>query len=132
MSKQPKFVYVEDNANNREVMKLFLEDMLGYQHLILFDTTADIITRLHSHSQHFDVIFLDIDILPDDGYTVCQLLRQDTIYHDAVIISVTASIRPQELMKMKEVGFNGMISKPLSFDTFPEILQRILKDGNIW
>lgn len=132
MNEQIRILYIEDNADNREIMQILLGDMLGYRNLVLFDNTSDIMTRLHKYPERFDVIFLDIDIKPDDGYTVCQMLRQDTDYREAVIISVTASTKPQELKKMKELGFNGIIPKPLSYDTFPQLFQRILADGDIW
>jgi hypothetical protein len=33
---------------------------------------------------------------------------------------------------LKEAGFDGVIAKPLDYDTFPNVLHRILKGEQVW
>jgi hypothetical protein len=38
----------------------------------------------------------------------------------------------EEVKKLKDVGFNGAIAKPLNYDTFPAALRHILNNEEVW
>lgn len=132
MTEQQAFLYVEDHPASRQVFRLIMTSILGFDDLTLLDTTADIINKLVSIDKQFDVIFLDINIQPIDGYAVCKLLREHPDYADTRIVGLTANVTPAIIRKMQEYGFNGIIGKPISHETFAEQLTHILQDKPLW
>lgn len=132
MTSQHAFLYIEDNAASRKVMHLLLVEMLGYVGLTMLSDSKDLSRRLNDLGQSFDVIFLDINITPMDGYDICRALRADPAYAKARIIAVTATATPSDLEHMQAVGFDGAISKPLNLEDFPTQLEMILSGENLW
>lgn len=129
---EPKFLYIEDHAGNRRVMKLLLTDVLGYSNLTMLEHSENLIQNLEALNTAIDVIFLDLNLKPIDGYGVHELLREHTVFRHARIVAVTASATPADIRKMQEAGFDGVIAKPLSYDTFPDQLRMILAGQPVW
>jgi two-component system, OmpR family, sensor histidine kinase TorS len=132
MKKQLRFLYIEDHAASRMVMKMLLVDMLGYGELICLENTANLEKQLKQYELPFDVIFLDLNLEPYDGIEACAILRQIRGYDVSTIIGLTASMTPADIRRMVEAGFNGAIGKPISHDTFPQYLDRLLSAEPIW
>lgn len=132
MNSELSFLYIDDTESSRKVMRLMLTDMLGYEDLVLLEDSSDLINRLDQLEKQFRIVFLDINVEPLNGYDVCKLLRQHDNYSSARIIALTASTRPSDLEKMRDVGFDGAISKPLDLETFPNQLQSILIGDVLW
>jgi DNA-binding NarL/FixJ family response regulator len=38
----------------------------------------------------------------------------------------------EEVQRLRSAGFNGVISKPVDLDTFPEKVHRVLKGETVW
>ena len=132
ISTETKFLYIEDHRASRRVMELLLVEVMGFQHLTLVEDTQDILPRLEALHTSFDVIFLDVNLKPHDGYAVCAMLRANVCFQRAKIVGLTASASPSDMRRMQESGFDGAIGKPLSHDTFPEQLERILAGEPVW
>jgi CheY-like chemotaxis protein len=49
-----------------------------------------------------------------------------------MVMALTASVMNEEINKLREAGFDGVLGKPLSFHTFPDTLRRILAGERIW
>ena len=129
---ETNFLYVEDHRASRRVMELLLVEVMGYSHLTMVEDTHDIVEKLEAMQTRFDVIFLDVNLKPYDGYAVCAMLRTHAQFATAKIVGLTASASPSDMRKMQESGFDGAIGKPLSHDTFPEQLERILAGQAVW
>lgn len=113
-------------------MKLLLTEVLGYTNLTMLEHSENIIENLEALLTTFTVIFLDLNLKPVDGYGVHALLREHEIFRHAKIIAVTASSTPADIRRMQEAGFDGVIAKPLSYDTFAEQLELILAGQPVW
>ncbi len=129
---QPQILYIEDHPASRRVMQLLLLDLLDYTELTLLEDTQSVIQRLEMSGKAFDIIFLDLNLRPHDGYATCTLLRAHSQFGHARIICLTAEASPTEMRKMRDTGFDGMIGKPLSHTTFPEQIERILAGEAVW
>lgn len=129
---QPTILYVEDEPENREIMRLLVEEMLGYSDLAIFESSEDFIRRLEALSQQPDVILLDIHIAPYDGFQMLKMLRSHQRYSDIPVAALTASVMNEEVDKLKQAGFDGVIAKPLDMDAFPRMLERIINGEKIW
>jgi CheY-like chemotaxis protein len=132
--KQPHLLYVEDNQASRRVMAMIAQEVMGYCLTMLHDTQAfgERMAEFAQAGTHFDIILLDLNMKPLNGMEACQLLRQDTDWHDACIIALTANASPAQLRAMRNGGFDGMLNKPINHVTFPANIARILRGESVW
>jgi CheY-like chemotaxis protein len=130
--KKPVFLYIENDELSREVMKTLLTRGLGYRDLTMFETSAHFEQHLEGLAQKPDIIFLDIHMEPIDGFEMLRLIRRHKDYYATPVIALTASVMNEEVRRLREAGFDGAIAKPINYDTFPTVLDRILNGGQIW
>lgn len=128
----PIIFYIEDDELSREVMHTLLTRGLGYTSVTIFESSSEFELKLDTLTTIPDVIFLDIHMEPTDGFTILNLLRQRTKYDSTRVVALTASVMNEEVKKLKDAGFNGVIAKPLNYETFPNALRRILDKEDIW
>ncbi len=126
------FLYVDDHPASQHVMELLLTEVMGVAHLTMFSNSENIIDRLEAIGINFDVIFLDLHMGHEDGFAVHNLLRQHPTFQMAKFVAVTASIVPEELTKIRTTGFDGLILKPLSYESFPQQVENILAGEAVW
>lgn len=129
---EPAILYFEDDTLSREVMEVCLKRGLGYRNVTIFADSADFETRLAELPVKPDVIFLDIHIEPIDGFAMLKTIRQHAVYGRTRVIALTASVMNEELKLLRDAGFDGVIAKPLDFDTFPATLRRVLNGEQVW
>jgi CheY-like chemotaxis protein len=128
----PVILYFEDDALSREVMQACLTRGMGYHNVSIFEDSTDFENRLRSVGSKPDVVFLDIHIEPIDGFAMLRQIRQSETYQSTKVIALTASVMNEEVKLLKDAGFDGVIAKPLDYDTFPSVLHRILKGEQVW
>jgi CheY-like chemotaxis protein len=128
----PIILYIDDDELSREVMHTLLTRVLGYTSVTVFENTGEFERQLDMLSTIPDVIFLDIHMEPTDGFTILGLIRQRTQYDSTRVVALTASVMNEEVKKLKDAGFNGVIAKPLNYESFPNALRRILDKEDIW
>lgn len=128
----PVILYFEDDILSREVMRACLTRGMGYKNVWIFEDSTDFENRLNGVGAKPDIIFLDIHIEPIDGFAMLKQLRQSETYQSTKVIALTASVMNEEVKLLKDAGFDGVIAKPLDYDTFPNVLHRILKGEQVW
>jgi CheY-like chemotaxis protein len=128
----PVFLYIENDDLSREVMKTLLTRGLGYRDVTMFETSAYFEQHLEGLARKPDVIFLDIHMEPLDGFEMLKLIRRNRDYRATPVIALTASVMNEEIKRLREAGFDGVIAKPINYDTFPAALDRILNGEQIW
>jgi CheY-like chemotaxis protein len=69
---------------------------------------------------------------PIDGFEMLRLIHQEERYQKIPVVALTASVMNEEVRKLRESGFDGVIAKPLNYETFPRTLQRILNGEEVW
>ena len=112
----------DDTATNRHVMKAFLEAN---------DATADYASDGREalkalEIKQFDLFLLDIDMPIVSGEAVAEYIRRREAEQGLArkpIYAVTARCSPDDWLRYQQIGFDGMVPKPIS----PEILGRILR-----
>ena len=129
---QSSFLYVEDEASNRQVMQLLMQKAMGVLALTIFEDSVDFISRVRALSPCPDVILLDIHVRPHNGFEMLNMLRADPQYHHITVIALTASVTNEEVGQLRSSGFDGAIGKPLRASTLPGLLARILKGETVW
>lgn len=117
---------------SRQVLELLLRYLFVEIDLTIFEDSEHFLERAKALSTVPQVIFLDIQIEPLDGYEMLALLRQDETFSQSRIIAVTASVMAQDVMRLQEAGFDGLIGKPIRKKTFPELMQKIMAGEPVW
>jgi len=125
-------LYVEDDPGSRKVMRVLVSTLADPVQLITFEDSTDFIERVAALETMPDVFLLDIQITPHDGFSMLKMLRSSDDFADKMVMALTASVMNEEINKLREAGFDGVIGKPLSFHTFPDTLRRILAGERIW
>jgi two-component system, cell cycle response regulator DivK len=125
-------LYVEDDPGSRKVMRVLVSTLADPVQLITFEDSTDFMERLVALDAVPDVFLLDIQLTPHDGFSLLKMLRSSADFRDKMILALTASVMNEEINKLREAGFDGVLGKPLSFHTFPETLRRILAGERIW
>lgn len=128
----PVFLYVEDDMFSREVISLMIQDVLGYDQLTIFESSRNFKERICQLSPQPNIIFLDIQIQPYDGYAMLDMLREEPRFADTTVIAMTANVMSHDVEKLRSVGFSGLIGKPLVKEIFPQLIEKILTGESVW
>ena len=129
---EPVFLYVEDDKMSRSVMKMLINRILKYEDYTVFADSSDFMDRVHALEKIPTIIFLDIQIGPIDGYEMLELLRSDAAYENSKVIAMTANVMSHDVEALREAGFTGLIGKPIIKEIFPELVEKILGDEQVW
>ncbi|MCL4113962.1 UNVERIFIED_CONTAM: hypothetical protein GTU68_035265 [Idotea baltica] len=133
-----RILLVEDEKSLLETIQLNLE-LEGYEVIAVEDGKKAVQTY---HSQHFDLILLDVMLPGVDGFKICEQIRlTDT---KTPIIFLTAKDATQDRLQGLRLGADDYLQKPFHLEelllriknvfkrTIPEIEQQMLnfKFGN--
>jgi CheY-like chemotaxis protein len=132
MSRVTSILYVEDDSPSREIMQLLVEGVMNIPHLTVFENSFSFLDRAKSVSPKPELILLDIHVPPLSGFEMLLLLRTDSHFANIPVVALTASVMNEEVERLRQAGFNGVIPKPLNMDSFPSLLERIVQGEEVW
>ncbi len=117
-----RVLVVEDDPDIREVMRLSLETLGGFEVLTCASGSAAI-----EQAPFFapDLILLDAMMPAMDGQATLAALREFPPLADTAVVFVTAKAMPDEVARMKELGAVDVIAKPFDPMTLADSLRRI-------
>ena len=131
-SQQPVLVYVEDDEASILVMKMVVERIMGLPTLYVLKSRADFVQQVKELDAVPDVLLLDIQMKPYDGFELLSMLRDDQQFNCSKVVALTASVTNEEISLLKSGGFDGAIAKPLNIDVFPELIEKIINGESVW
>ena len=114
----------EDNAINQMVIKMITKKWLNTE-VTYANNGQEAMDLLKT--QHFDIILMDLQMPVMDGYEATIAIRNGEAGADNAnipIIAVTADVMESTKLRVKEIGMNFYISKPLK----NEVLYHAVKD----
>lgn len=124
ISQQPKNVLViEDDLTTQKFMKIMLEKV-GFK-VDVANNGKKALDLVHDNA--YDLILLDIIMPIMDGYTTARTLRDDLTLQDLPIIAVSSLDSEKEQEKIKAVGINDYLSKPVTPTSLNKMLKKWLK-----
>ena len=103
-----KILYVEDEADIREVAAFALEDE-GFE--LLFCASGEEALR-KSGTFRPDLVLMDVMMPGMDGPTTLQHLREIPGHENIPVIFLTAKVQPDEIEKFRSMGVAEVIAKP--------------------
>lgn len=125
-------LYVEDDLGSRDVVKMVERMNPGLMQVLMWEDSSNFIERLLALPIIPDVILLDIHVAPYTGFDMLRFIREQANFTSVVVIALTASVMNEEVEMLKTAGFQGVFSKPLDMDAFPDLIMRVINGENIW
>jgi two-component system, cell cycle response regulator DivK len=122
MANRPRILYIEDNRDNRVLVKRILEAE-GY----VLDEAPNALEGLRLAQTHLPaLILMDINLPEVDGYTTTARLKAMPGLEAIKIIAVTANVMKGDREKTLAAGCDGYIQKPIDVDQLPRQIARFL------
>jgi two-component system cell cycle response regulator DivK len=109
---------VEDKETNRKLLRDVLQ-FKGYR-TIETEMGEDGVTLAMQHKP--DLILMDYQLPGIDGIEAFHRIRNVSDTAHIPIVAVTASAMPEEAKKMKEAGFDGVLTKPINVKRFVQFV----------
>ena len=104
----PRIAVVEDNPDNRLLVRAILEDQ--YE-LVEFENGRDALDAISVDRP--DVVLLDISLPEMDGTEVLAVIRETEALRDVPVIALTAHAMVGDRERFLAAGFDHYISKPI-------------------
>jgi two-component system cell cycle response regulator DivK len=120
--KQSTILYVEDNSDNRMLVRRILlsenyrllEASNAFEAIDLLETTIP------------DLILMDINMPDMDGYALTTKIRSMPGLGRVPILALTANVMRGDKEKTLEAGCDGYIQKPLDIDQLTREIEKFL------
>ena len=116
-----KVLVVDDHPVNQKLLKIILEKA----HCIVSTANDGEETIDTASSEHFDIIFMDIQMPGINGYEATQILRGKG--YSRPIIACTAGSQDNERNLCKSMGLNDIIKKPFNKKQLFEMVKKHYK-----
>jgi hypothetical protein len=117
---------VDDEPINLMVLEQMVE-VLGHQ-AVAVASAAEALERLQSEA--FDVVLTDIHMPDMDGVELLRRLRRlPPPAGDTPVIAVTADVMSRHAQEYRELGFAGVMAKPLIMSTMERLLTAAGRPG---
>jgi two-component system cell cycle response regulator DivK len=122
MSSKGTILYVEDNSDNRKLVRRVLE-VEGYAVI----EAKDGVQALEClGTQVIDLALMDINMPDMDGYTLTAKIKSMPEFSNLPIVAVTANVMRGDRERSLEAGCDGYIQKPIDIDTLSEQIEKFL------
>lgn len=118
----PRILYIEDNPDNRMLVKRILE-IEGYTLILAKDAHEGMRAALEHKP---DLILMDINLPEIDGYTATARIKAEPGLEDVKVIALTANVMKGDREKTLAAGCDGYIQKPIDVDQLPIQVARFL------
>jgi CheY-like chemotaxis protein len=132
MTAYPVVLYVEDDLPSADIMNVLLTHEMALEHVTILEDSDNFVRRVHEMSPPPEIILLDIHVRPFNGFEMLGMLRAMPAFRAVPVVALTASVMNEEVERLRQAGFNGVIAKPVDIDLFPTMVERILRGESVW
>lgn len=122
MPEKNTILYVEDNSDNRILVRRVLEAE-GYQ-IAEAGNAEDAMQKIQSVRPN--LILMDINMPDVDGYALTARIKTTPGFASVPIIAVTANVMRGDRERSLEAGCDGYIQKPIDIDILSQQIERFL------
>lgn len=122
MENGPTILYVEDNPDNRLLVRRILL-VEGYNVIEAPNAAAalDVLKEVRP-----DLILMDINMPDVDGYTLTNQIKGIPTMQGVPIVALTANVMRGDRERTLKAGCDGYIQKPIDVDSLPEQIDRFI------
>jgi two-component system cell cycle response regulator DivK len=122
MAQKSIILYVEDNYDNRNLIRRVLESE-GYA-MAEASNAEDAMLKLQAVRPN--LILMDINMPGMDGYALTARIKATPGFAAVPIVAVTANVMRGDREKSLEAGCDGYIQKPIDIDILSQQIDRFL------
>jgi two-component system cell cycle response regulator DivK len=122
MSDSPTILYVEDNPDNRNLIRRIL--MAEGFNVDTAENADEAFEYLKSHVP--SLILMDINMPEVDGYTLTSRIKNLPRMGSVPIVALTANVMKGDRERTLEAGCDGYIQKPVDVDELPRQISQYL------
>ena len=124
----PNIALVEDEPEAADVLAAFIARYADEKGLELAVTRFGNAMDFEMTHQHFDLVFMDIQMPIMNGYEATAAIRSLPGGRGKVpIIAMTANAFAEDVQLAKNTGMNEHIAKPLELDKLNDVLKQWLQ-----
>ncbi|AQZ13952.1 SLN1 (YIL147C) [Zygosaccharomyces parabailii] len=119
-----KVLVAEDNHVNQEVIKRML-NLEGINNIDLAcdgQEALDKVKKLAENEEHYNLIFMDVQMPKVDGLLSTKMIRHDLNYKYP-IVALTAFADDSNIKECLDAGMNGFLAKPIKRAQLKKILE---------
>jgi two-component system cell cycle response regulator DivK len=127
MENSKTILYVEDNAENR----LLIRRILQAEGFNMMEAASAAQALEVIQVQPPDLILMDINLPEMDGYTLTARLKAMPQLNKVPIIALTANVMRGDRERTLEAGCDGYIQKPVDVDLLPGQITGFLQDAGL-
>ena len=124
MSKDMKFLVVDDFSTMRRIIKNLLND-LGYTNTAEAEDGNSALTVLAQAP--FDFVVTDWNMPGMTGIELLRAIRADDRFKALPVLMVTAEAKKENIIAAAQAGANGYVVKPFTAATLEEKLNKIFE-----
>jgi two-component system cell cycle response regulator DivK len=127
-NKKGTILYVEDNPDNRSLIRRVLE---AEDYAVVEAINAQqALEKLDS--SNIDLVLMDINMPDMDGYTLTAKIKAIQKFSKIPIVAVTANVMRGDREKSLGAGCDGYIQKPIDIDALSQQIERfIIRSTNV-
>ena len=123
MSKNLKFLVVDDFSTMRRIVKNLLND-LGYANVVEADDGTSALPLLQAGGIDFLVTDWNMPGMP--GLDLLKAVRSDPKLAKMPVLMLTAEAKREQIIEAAQAGVNGYVIKPFTAITLKEKIDKIL------
>ena len=124
MSKDMKFLVVDDYSTMRRIIKNLLHD-LGYANVTEADDGNTALPLLQNGS--FDFLITDWNMPGMAGLDLLKAVRADDKLKKMPVLMLTAEAKREQIVEAAQAGVNGYVIKPFTAQPHKEKIDKILE-----
>jgi two-component system chemotaxis response regulator CheY len=123
MSKDLRFLVVDDYSTMRRIVKNLLHD-LGYPNVAEADDGKTALPMLQGGGYDFVVTDWNMPGMP--GLDLLKAIRADGKLKEMPVLMVTAEAKREQIVEAAQAGVSGYVIKPFTAETLKQKLDKIL------
>lgn len=127
MSKDLKFLVVDDFSTMRRIIKNLLND-LGYANVTEADDGTTALPMLVNGN--FDFLITDWNMPGMPGLDLLKAVRANPKLAKLPVLMLTAEAKREQIIEAAQAGVNGYVIKPFTAATLKEKIDKILQTRN--
>lgn len=112
---------VEDEPDNREIIRTVVEDLMGYEAALVSDGAAAL-TAVTERPP--DLILMDLMMPVLNGFAAISAVKAGATTAGIPVIAISALGRPRDQQQALEAGADDYLSKPFDLDLLAEKIAR--------
>lgn len=123
-----RLLIAEDDSDDQQmILEAFQENQIDVKFHFVSDGEA-LMEHLNIHLDALPhLILLDLNMPRKDGREVLQEIRQSPHFKKIPVVILTTSKARGDISKMYELGANGFVTKPVSFEALVESIGTLAK-----